>query len=219
MRQKMKAAASLTFKFATQSDVVEKNYAEYIVIERAAETEREPFTRDEIRKILDAVDVVPYADYIATLIFTGLRPNELFSLKKSDFHGTYFIGGSKTAAGKNRIIPIPAPILHVAQKERPGEYAFPGPTGEKFDLSNFRKRFYYPALKEIGVRPLPPYSCRHTFATLLKDIDAPTTDKQRLMGHSSFSMTAHYTHTDTASLEKIADSIAFLLHSDPQKTQ
>ena len=219
LKQKMKASASLTFKFACQNDVAEKNYAEYIVIERSEETEREPFTRQEIEQIVAAIGTVPYADYIALLIFTGMRPNELFSLKKSDFHGTYFIGGSKTAAGKKRVIPVPNALLPVVKMDSPGEWAFPAPDGGKMDANNFRKRLYYPALKRAGTRLLPPYSCRHTFATLLKDVDAPATDKQRLMGHSSFSMTAHYTHASTGSLEKIVNSIAVPLHSDPEKTQ
>ena len=81
------------------------------------------------------------------------------------------------------------------------------------DLSNFRNRYYYPLLEELGIRKLPPYCCRHTFATLLKNIDAPITDKQRVMGHSSFSMTAHYTHTDLASVQLLSDSISNLFQT------
>ena len=44
----------------------------------------------------------------------------------------------------------------------------------------------------------------------MKNVDAPATDKQKLIGHAKFEMTAHYTHTDIASLKKITDNLWFL---------
>ena len=69
------------------------------------------------------------------------------------------------------------------------------------DLSRFRSRYYYPAIERIGVTKRPPYACRHTYATMLKNIDAPT------VGHASYTMTAHYTHSDIKSLTAITDEL------------
>ena len=208
----MRCAASLTFKWAMQNDICAKNYAEFIVMDKSEQKEREPFTAEEVERIKSAVGTVPYADYILCLIFTGFRPSEFFALKKSDFFESRYVkGGAKTKAGKNRTVPIADVILPIfikqSQLDNGSEYLFPAPDGAKFDLSNFRKRCYYTALEQIGVRELTPYSCRHTFATMLKDINAPVTDKQRLMGHASFEMTAHYTHTDIDSLERITKDL------------
>ena len=210
MRQKMKAIASLTFKYAMANDVVEKNYAEFINVGRESREEVEPFNKAEIKTIFDSISSVPYADIIAILILTGMRPGELFDLKQENYHGTYFIGGIKTAAGKNRTIPIPTSIQPVVEKyaNQNHEFIFTSAEGKKMDLSHFRSRCYYPALEQMGVRKLNPYACRHTFATLMKAVDAPITDKQKLMGHSSFSMTAYYTHSDIESLEHISNEIA-----------
>jgi site-specific recombinase XerD len=41
----------------------------------------------------------------------------------------------------------------------------------------------------------------------MKNVNAPATDKQKLIGHSKFEMTAHYTHTDIESLKKITDNL------------
>ena len=41
----------------------------------------------------------------------------------------------------------------------------------------------------------------------MKNVNAPNTDKQKLIGHSKFEMTAYYTHTDIDSLKKITDNI------------
>lgn len=208
-KENMKAAVSLTCKYGMKNDIIDRNYGQLIVIEKEEEKEREPFTGEEVKKILAALPD-PVADIVACLIFTGVRPNELFKLRKTDFRGTYFVGGSKTPAGKKRIIPIATVILPIIQRrmEAPGDYIFSNEQGKKIDLSNFRKRQYYPFLEQIGVRHLPPYSCRHTFATFLKDIEAPITDKKALMGHSSFAMTAHYTHTNVDDLQKISEQIS-----------
>ena len=169
-RENMKAAASLTMKWAVQNDIITKNYADFIVIKKEKEIEREPFTMDEVQQIYSAIGLVPYADYILCLIFTGFRPNEMFSLKKENCHGSYFIGRSKTTAGKNRIVPIPPVIAPIVARllESPSEYIFPARNGGKMDLSHFRTRHYYPALDRIGVTPRPPYACRHTYAIMLK---------------------------------------------------
>ena len=45
------------------------------------------------------------------------------------------------------------------------------------------------------------------FATMMKNVNAPATDKQKLIGHSKFEMTAYYTHTDIESLKAITDNI------------
>ena len=211
MRQKMKAVSSLTFKYAMANDIVEKNYAEFVNVGREAHPEKEPFNKAEIKTIINSVGSVPYADYIAVLILTGMRPGEMFDLKKENYHETYFVGGIKTAAGKNRTIPIPTivqPVVSELARKSKSEYIFSAPNGSKMDLSHFRSRCYYPALEQMGVRKLNPYACRHTFATLMKDVNAPVTDKQKLMGHSSFSMTAYYTHSDFESLEYISNEIA-----------
>ena len=217
---KAKGVAMLTFKYAMQNDIVDRNYAEYVTIGRFDREERKPFTIDEVRKIVDSVGTVPFADYIAVLIFTGMRPNEMFALKKGDYYGTYFMGGSKTKAGKNRQIPVPAIIQPIVESSlnQNSDYIFPSPNGKQFDLRNFRSRFYYTALKQIGVRPLSPYCCRHTFATMLKNIDAPATDKQKVMGHASFVMTAHYTHTDTESVQTIANGLQTYFESAHKKS-
>ena len=209
-RENMKSAASLTMKWAMQNDLISKNYADFIVIKKEEEIEREPFTMAEVQQIYSAIGLVPYADYILCLIFTGFRPNEMFSLKKENCHGSYFIGGSKTTAGKNRVVPIPKIIAPIVAQLMAGtsDYIFPAPGGGKMDMSSFRQRYYYPALEQIGVKKRPPYSCRHTYATMLKNIDAPNVDKQRLMGHASFAMTAHYTHTDIKSLTAITDALS-----------
>ncbi len=41
----------------------------------------------------------------------------------------------------------------------------------------------------------------------MKQVEAPDVDKQKLIGHTSFEMTAHYTHTNYHDLKKITDKL------------
>lgn len=72
---------------------------------------------------------------------------------------------SELKAGKNRLIPIPTIIQPMVRNIAGGhsDFTFCAPNGKKMDLINFRKQYYYMALKTIGVRPLAPYPRGHRF--------------------------------------------------------
>lgn len=124
--------------------------------------------------------------------------------------GEYLIGGSKTAAGKNRVVTLSPKIQPIIQKYAAGKpdegFLFPNESGGKFSDKLFRNRFYS-VLETLSLPRLSPHCCRHTFATLMKQVDAPAMDKQKLIGHASFEMTAHYTHTNHEDLRKITDRL------------
>jgi integrase len=212
-KEVMKALGTLLYKYALANDIAERDYATHIYVKQEEKPERESFTHDEVQAIRDAVGRVKFADYILVMIYTGFRINEFVGLNVGnlDAESMTLTGGSKTAAGKNRRVPL-SPVVRpivaaLAFGKSENAPLFARPDGGKYTTQNFRNSAYIPALKKIGVRPLNPHACRHTFATLLKDVDAPATDKQRLMGHASFEMTAHYTHTDTEALRRITDKL------------
>ncbi len=145
------------------------------------------------------------------LIYTGFRPTEMLTLTRDSYDpdNRAFTGGSKTKAGKNRTVTI-APVIQtiIALRLAAGhEYLFPDEKGRPMSERYFRETYYYQALRVMRIRPLVPYTCRHTFATLMKKVTAPPTDKQALMGHSKFEQTAYYTDTDFESLRAITDHI------------
>ena len=116
----------------------------------------------------------------------------------------------KTKAGKKRVITISPKIRRFFDEFGKEEHLFTNLSAKKF-----RSSIYYPALQALDLDALDdegehiytPHCCRHTFATLMKNVEAPPTDKQKLIGHAKFEMTAHYTHTDLASLRKITDNL------------
>ena len=212
-KNKMKILAGLLFKYAIQQDMLNKNYAKFVQAPPKQAEERQVFTKEQIEIIASHAGKTPGADAILILIYTGFRLNEFLSLKKSDFDANKntLTGGSKTQAGKNRVIPLSTKIQNLVKdlsKTNPeSPYLYPNTKGQKYDPRNFREYRYYPALKSMNLPLLIPHSCRHTFATLIKGIDAPAEDKQKLMGHASFEMTAHYTHTNEDDLREIIKKI------------
>lgn len=213
-RQNMKALGTLLYKYALQKDIVEKNYAEFIYIKSEEKTEIIGFTSEEVENIKQAVDKVPYADYVYVMIYTGFRINELLPIKVKDYNSVEkcLVGGEKTEAGKNRTITISPKIQKiiddlVAGKE-PDRYIFEDKKEQKkMSDKHFREDFYYPALEQIGVPRLTPHQCRHTFATLMKRVQGADKDKLALMGHTSDKMLRHYQDVSYDDLRKITDNL------------
>ena len=193
-----------------QLDIVSKNYAEYLYIKKEEAEEKLAFSKEQLQLMWDNVDKYPGLKYVLLLCYTGMRLSEMLGAMTENYNAEagWFITGVKTKAGKNRIITISPKIRPFFEDWGKGKHLFT-------DISDrrFRRNIYYPALQALDLDPLDdegehinsPHICRHTFATLMKDVEAPLTDKQKLIGHSKFEMTAHYTHTDLASLKKITD--------------
>lgn len=151
-----------------------------------------PFTSAEIRKIfgLSGRD----ADIVKCLILTGCRPNEVMGLPDDAFHLDgdipYIVTGSKTEAGKNRVVPI-HPAITDAVKSL---------IGLKISPDNFRVRNFKKFMTLIGSEHLP-YDCRHTFASLANYFGMDPYCRKKILGHSFNDLTNDvYTHAYIAKL-------------------
>ncbi len=63
------------------------------------------------------------------------------------------------------------------------------------------------SVEKAGLPRLVPHCCRHTFSTLLKDVEGNKLDKMRIVGHSDEKTSNHYTHSQMAELSKITDQL------------
>lgn len=213
-KENMKALGTSLWRYAMQLDIVDRNYAEYLYIKKEEQSEKIAFSKEQLDSMWKNVSLYPDLKYVLVLCYTGMRLSEMLGARTEnyDHQEGYFVTGIKTKAGKDRIITISPKIRQFFAEFGQGEYLF---TGTKLSPKKFRNEIYYPALQELDLDPIKedgshintPHICRHTFATLMKNVDAPATDKQKLIGHSKFEMTAHYTHTDLASLKKITDNL------------
>ena len=225
-KQNMKALGTLLYKMAAELRVfgvnTETDFASLVWLPKEDSESRQPFTLEELGKIkAGAASGIPGTDWILAMCYTGFRPSEFLSLKKSDFDAEHWTlrGGAKTDAGKNRLVPV-HPILRPIIAKRmliQGEYLFSHYQDKPTPINSFRQMDFYPALEAAGVQAVPnsgekpartPYSARHTFATLMKAVDGSDRDKAALMGHTSYEMTLHYQHEDYDSLREIINRIA-----------
>ena len=87
------------------NDICEKDYSIGVKIKKADDDEKGiPFTLDELAKIYH-VKENETAQMLIIMCLSGFRINEYKNLYVN-LDEEYFLGGSKTRAGSNRIVPI-----------------------------------------------------------------------------------------------------------------
>lgn len=211
-KENIKALAMALYKYAISIRIVDHNYAQYIWCGNEAEGTYPPISMEELETIRKAIGSIPYAEYIYALCYTGFRPTAFLSLKPEHYDREHkcLIGGIKTAAGIDRIVTVSPKIESIIEQRiaAGGEYLFPNlATGEKLTAERFRNDVFNPLMERLGIQGKVPYSCRHTFSNLLKNVAGSDTDKAALMGHADASMTKYYQTADYESLKAITDAL------------
>lgn len=208
---------------------------------RIPKTEIEPFTLEEVFKVIQAVPA-DYRYYVTVRFFTGMRTAEADGLKwKRIDWARKQIGIAETySSGNTDLTKNDSSKRHIdmnglvydaliAQKNLTGafsEYVFCNSAGGPLDSTNFNKRIWLPTLKKLGLQTRRPYQMRHTAATLwLASGEAPEWIAKQ-MGHSStqmlFKVYSRYvpnlTRKDGAAFEQMMAANGFIktVHSPVQ---
>lgn len=209
LKNQVRVLCSQLCKWAQTNDIIPRNYANGLRIGKNEKKEKEIFSENERSLILKAAVADETAQIVAVLLYTGLRINELLSIRKENVHldgqTPHMIGGEKTAAGKNRTIPIALPIIPIVKNlmELPGSYLVSNSEGGRKNYHNFREREYYPFLERLGLPKRTLHTTRHTFASMAVKSDMRPEDLQKIMGHADYSVTANiYNHADQEELTK-----------------
>ena len=215
-KENMKALGTLLYKLALEMNIVSKNYAQFIWIPPAEKASYHPFSHEHESVLLRAALSGDFgASLIACDCYLGFRPAELLSIKKREFDPLERVlrGGMKTEAGRNRAVPISQKIQPIIDRlmQSDSEYLF-SDRKEPLKINYYRDYIFYPTLERLaiqapGERYYMPYSCRHTFATKLKNVTGSQKDKAALMGHTSYEMTYSYQHEDLQSKRAITDAL------------
>ena len=187
------------YKYATKHELVDRNRAQFLDLPEHKASTREAWLPEEV--------AAWWQDYrsgcpghwvsrtILIMIYTGMRTGEVraVDLAKVHLEQQYLVGGIKTEAGIDREIPLANCILPLVQEAL---------TEARYGLMPVRIEDFYDAYAEaverIGVRPLSPYSCRHTTATALAEQGVPPAIIKAIMGHTNYSTTLGYTHISAA---------------------
>jgi len=203
--EKIRTTSVMLLSYAMKNDMVNKNYATFVRLPRKEKAKTDRFTDLEIKKLLDH-DANEWVSTILILIYTGMRISELLNLTRFgvNLDAGILVGGLKTDAGKDRVIPIHPKIFKYVKHwyDKQGDRLI-SVDGKKLSADRYRNDYYYPALEVAGVRKLVPHTCRHTFCTILAEMGADTQSIQKLAGHTDYGFTANqYTHPEVETLRK-----------------
>lgn len=191
------------FDIAIELDIVNKNYAEFVKIgERPQSNIHKAFSKTEITTLFNSVFTEPWADTALIMIYSGLRPSELLQIRteKVFLNEAYMIGGLKTKAGKERIIPLNNKVLPFVRKRYNlnNEYLVSA-NGKKIIYNTYRI-YFAEMMNRLGMEHLP-HDGRHTFASLADSAGMNKIAIKKIMGHASNDITEKvYTHKDVAEL-------------------
>lgn len=182
--------------WAIREGITQTNYARFCTIVAQQKSKGNVFTAEDIKAIEQSKHIA--APITLILLATGCRPNELFSVPVSNCSDRYFIGGSKTDAGKNRVIAVSsvglAAYQELLRKAKGQRLLIDGYQGNK-TYANFAKREFKELMAEIGLQGFTPYDCRHTFITQATKSGVDPQVLRRMVGHADLSTTdKYYTH-------------------------
>lgn len=201
--QKLRVLLGMLSRWALEEGITINDPADSLNTTAKQKTVREIFLEAEIDAIKNSK--LPAADIALILISCGCRPGELFKVPLSSCFDDHFIGGSKTEAGRDRVIPIGPDGLEAYQRMRQaaidkgGKLLVDGYKGSH-SANNFGKREWKKLMEEIGRPGTVPYCCRHTFVTraIRAGVDLPVLEA--IVGHVSRETTRIYTHLQAGDL-------------------
>lgn len=145
------------------------------------------FTDKEIKQLWDALWIVNNVDIVLIYIYTGCRPSELLEIKSEDVHlnERYFIGGMKTEAGKNRIIPIHEAIVPLVEYRlsQNRTYLISNKYGNHYTRAVYQNSNWNTVMGKMNMNHVP-HDCRYTFAALSDNCCMNETCRKIIMGHA-----------------------------------
>lgn len=172
-------------KFALELDVSSFRYADLLTSEPIPETSRLPFTNEEISRLWEH-QAEAWVDTVLIFIYSGWRISELLALRPEDIDleaGT-MKGGTKTKAGKGRIVPIHPKIRGFVESRLAADPPrLISNNGKTVSMTAYRE-FWAGIMDKLQMQHTP-HECRHTFETLLDAAGGNRRCIDLLMGHTS----------------------------------
>jgi len=192
------------FQEALYDEVIQKNPVKYIRLPKVQKPFILPFNADEVKLILDYQNYHNFKFFLAIAFYTGMRSGEIIALKKSDFdfkNRLIKVQRSRSRFGESTpktiysirdipIIDILMPYLEYLDNKKKDDYIFKTQYKKPYrDTNVFISRYWYPMLKDLGIKYRRLYNTRHTFATnmLYRNLVTPVQLAQ-ILGHSNTQM-------------------------------
>ena len=226
-KNRIKSTLNLLMDYAVEYEYIDKNYARDVKMADSLTKESSgnsskhmSFAEEEMFKLWENVNTRLYTDVILIQCYSGWRPTELIELRLEDIDLKEWtmIGGIKSDAGINRIVPIHEKIKGLVEKK----YNEAVELGSEYlincldrkspnDMLNFSyKKYsnrYADVIDDLGLNlKHKPHDPRKHFVTMAKKYGVDEYAIKRLIGHVIDDLTEKvYTERD---IEWLRDEIA-----------
>ena len=192
---------------AFERGYMDKNPHAWITLQEEELPEIDPLSVEERRVFLEALPDKRWRTYFVVAFDTGMRPSEQLGLewphidfkRKRIFIRQGMVRGTltllKTKKSRRDVDMLPTVEAALQEQPRDSRYVFSNAVGGPLDLTNIRKRIWYPTLKRAGLWPEDPgqqardlYQTRHTFASIMLYVGEDPAWIARMMGHTTTRM-------------------------------
>ncbi len=225
--KKLKTLFNQLFDFAVMNEIIskDKHIVEYINIGKAIKSDKHyRFNDSELKTLWRWSKGNEYVQVILMLIYSGVRPGELFDVKKTNVNleEKCFVvekGKNVNAARKVPIHDSVFPFFEHWMQKPETEYLVTLLNGNKirFDTNHaqYTETYWKPLLTDMGIlqykndkgeiKEHTPDDTRHTFTTLWKEKKLDEAMRRKIQGHSGKGIgEIVYTHFD---LEKLREEM------------
>lgn len=202
-------AFKVFFKYCVQEGHIQTDPCAKVQNVKQPKVKIRTFNEDEIRKMLNYYSGRKFTDIrnktmLAMFFDTGMRLNEVLTLKQEQIHDEYILVHGK--GNKERLVPVSPFLAKLLLKYRvvrdsyfhintiPQNYVFVSYRGQQLGqqaVANILKE----TADAVGVRKdirVSPHTCRHTFAHMQLKNGLDLYSLSRLMGHENIAITQRY---------------------------
>ena len=189
----IRSLLSHLYKLAIADGTCSVNMSSSIVLPELHEEETVPFTSEEVERMWADYEEHPETGVALLMCYTGLMPGEVAAVRSDMIQGQVIKGaGLKTDKRKQSSVLIPDRLVPVVRSLLEN-----GKNGGllPYKMDTYRKEFKR-MVERIGADTrCTPYSCRHTFATMLST-QVPAHVLARLMRNDIRVTAKYYLHSD-----------------------
>ncbi|HZK24916.1 MAG TPA: tyrosine-type recombinase/integrase [Oscillospiraceae bacterium] len=203
------------YKFAYKKELVPRDIAQTLDVIKLPTTERTYLNQCELEELIAAIQHKLIRLLVIFLANTGLRISESLHLTLHDVDlAAGLIQVRQGKGGKDRKVPINQKLLPLLQDYRENwrdaygsDFFFA--TKKTGSLSNvYVNSIIRQTVKKLGwSKQVSAHTLRHSFASNLIRKKVGLVEIQKLLGHSSLTVTSIYTHTDLAQLTAAVNTL------------